>query len=90
MSPIKTLRYCLPALALAACTAQAQTLDKSRIVYRCEHQGKITYADEPCVGATEVDVTPTQGLQGSALLAWPAPRQRHCLVRQPVDLVRDA
>jgi hypothetical protein len=66
MFPIKTLRYCFPALAFAACMAQAQTLDKSRIVYRCEHQGKITYADEPCVGAKEVDVTPTQGLDKSS------------------------
>jgi hypothetical protein len=66
MFPIKTLRYWVPALAFAACTAQAQKLDKSRIVYRCEHQGKISYSDEPCVGAKEVDVTPTQGLDRSS------------------------
>jgi hypothetical protein len=66
MLTLRTLRYCFAALVLAACTAQSQTLDKSRVVYRCEQQGKITYADEPCVGATEVDVTPTQGLDKSS------------------------
>lgn len=31
-------------------------------VYRCEHVGKVTYSDEPCVGAKVVDATPTQGM----------------------------
>lgn len=31
-------------------------------VYRCEVGGKVGYSDAPCVGAKEVDVTPTQGM----------------------------
>ncbi|MEO8023871.1 DUF4124 domain-containing protein [Polaromonas sp.] len=30
--------------------------------YKCITQGKVTYSDEPCVGAKIVDTTPTQGL----------------------------
>jgi hypothetical protein len=30
--------------------------------YKCVTNGKVTYSDEPCVGATVVDTTPTQGL----------------------------
>lgn len=30
--------------------------------YKCVTQGKVTYSDEPCVGAKIVDTTPTQGL----------------------------
>ena len=31
-------------------------------VYRCETAGKVSYSDEPCVGAKEIDATPTQGM----------------------------
>lgn len=31
-------------------------------VYRCEIAGQVSYSDEPCVGAKEIDTTPTQGL----------------------------
>lgn len=31
-------------------------------VYRCETDGRVSYSSEPCVGAREIDVTPTQGL----------------------------
>lgn len=31
-------------------------------VYRCETAGKVAYSDTPCVGATVVDITPTQGM----------------------------
>lgn len=31
-------------------------------VYRCETAGKVSYSDEPCVGAREIDATPTQGM----------------------------
>lgn len=37
--------------------AQAQ-----KSVYRCETGGKVSYSHEPCVGAQEIDVTPTQGM----------------------------
>lgn len=30
--------------------------------YKCVTNGKVTYSDEPCVGAKVVDTTPTQGL----------------------------
>lgn len=35
-------------------------------VYRCEHGGKVSYSDEPCVGAKVVDATPTQGMDKMA------------------------
>ncbi|WP_100084374.1 DUF4124 domain-containing protein [Acidovorax delafieldii] len=47
-------------LAIMACTLLATTA--SAQVYRCEHGGKVTYSDEPCVGAKVVDATPTQGM----------------------------
>ncbi len=31
-------------------------------VYRCEHAGRVSYSDAPCVGAKEIDATPTQGM----------------------------
>lgn len=31
-------------------------------VYRCETGGKVSYSHEPCVGAKEIDATPTQGM----------------------------
>lgn len=45
----------LPFLLLTS-NAQAQP------VYRCEINGRISYAHEPCVGAKAIDTTPTQGL----------------------------
>ena len=38
-------------------SAQAQ-----KPVYRCETAGKVSYSDAPCVGAKEIDTTPTQGM----------------------------
>lgn len=43
------------ALTLLSSAAVAQ-------VYRCEMNGKISYSDEPCMGAKRVDVRPTRGL----------------------------
>jgi len=37
----------------------------TRTVYKCVIAGKTAYSDEPCVGATTVDVTPTRGLNKS-------------------------
>ena len=31
-------------------------------VYRCETAGKVSYSDAPCLGAKEIDATPTQGM----------------------------
>lgn len=45
------------AAAITLCTtAQAGP------VYKCTVNGKTGYSDAPCVGATEVDVTPTEGM----------------------------
>ena len=46
--------------------AQTIALPKtSRIVYKCEIKGKISYTDEPCVDAQKIDVEPTRGLNSS-------------------------
>ena len=37
----------------------------SRTVYKCESEGKVIYADSPCLGARKVDVEPTRGLNRS-------------------------
>lgn len=39
----------------------AGTTALSQPIYRCEHQGKIGYSDEPCINAKVVDVLPTEG-----------------------------
>lgn len=49
-------------LALAATTWMASSLAQAQTVYRCEHQGHVTYSHEPCLGAKVVDTTPTRGL----------------------------
>lgn len=41
-------------LSSAPCGAQP--------VYKCESKGSVVYSHEPCVGASVVDTTPTQGL----------------------------
>ena len=40
--------------------AHAQT------VYRCETNGSVSYSHAPCLGATVVDTTPTEGLDTSS------------------------
>lgn len=45
----------ITAWTLVATAASAQ-------IYRCEQGGKVSYSDEPCVGAKVVDATPTQGM----------------------------
>lgn len=61
-----------------------------KTVYRCESAGKVAYSHEPCVGAREVDTTPTQGLDKmsghsrkgrtckgvSRPMPWPRPSSR--------------
>ena len=34
----------------------------SRTVFKCEVAGKIVYSDAPCLGAQQIDVEPTRGL----------------------------
>lgn len=47
----------IPALGWAA--------DSSPTVYKCSVNGKTVYSDQPCLGAVEVDVTPTRGMNKS-------------------------
>lgn len=49
---------CMSLVAIAAPAADP--------VYRCEQGGKVTYSNEPCVGARVVDTTPTEGLDKSS------------------------
>jgi hypothetical protein len=53
---LKLLSCFVMAGAAGFCLAQSQP------VYKCVTAGKVAYSDEPCVGATVVDTTPTQGL----------------------------
>ena len=46
-------------LALVCCAAAAFA---QKPVYRCETAGRVSYSDAPCVGAQEIDATPTQGM----------------------------
>lgn len=49
-------------MALIAISATAQAQPGGAMTYKCVTGGKVTYTDEPCVGAKVVDTTPTQGL----------------------------
>lgn len=56
-----TLRACAAfLLSASALTCSAQT------IYKCESKGAVTYSHEPCLGASVVDTTPTQGLDKSS------------------------
>lgn len=48
-------------LALIALSATVHAQPESAPTYKCVTGGKVTYTDEPCVGAKLVDTTPTQG-----------------------------
>lgn len=37
-----------------------------RSVYKCEVDGKVTYRDEPCLGAKRIELQPTRGLNKSS------------------------
>jgi hypothetical protein len=49
-------------MALIAISATAHAQPGGAMTYKCVTGGKVTYTDEPCVGAQVVDTTPTQGL----------------------------
>lgn len=49
----------LPLLSALCLISHAQA---QKPVYRCDTAGKVSYSHEPCVGAHEVDTTPTQGV----------------------------
>lgn len=48
------------ALLVLACYVSKVHAQKT--VYRCETAGRVSYSDAPCVGAQEIDATPTQGM----------------------------
>lgn len=65
----KMMRHSLLLTLAASCTTmtmslvQAQKLPPvSRTVFKCEVAGKIVYSDAPCLGAKQIDVEPTRGL----------------------------
>lgn len=53
-------------LAMVACLASAAFTCGAQTVYKCESKGGVTYSHEPCLGASVVDTTPTQGLDKSS------------------------
>lgn len=55
------------AALVAPAAAQTRGLpEPPRSVYRCEAEGKVTYSDEPCLGAKRVELQPTRGLNKSS------------------------
>jgi hypothetical protein len=54
-------------VVVAAITIVSCTVAVAQTVYRCETaKGKVSYSNEPCIGAKVVDTTPTQGLDKSS------------------------
>lgn len=52
-------------------------------VYRCETAGKVGYSDVPCVGAKEIDATPTRGMDkmtGASRKGTDVRREEHSAV----------
>ncbi len=47
---------------LSVCLLISTSVLAQKSVYRCETAGKVAYSHEPCVGAKEIDATPTQGM----------------------------
>jgi len=52
-------------LPLIACLSLYVASSQAQQVYRCEFNGQVSYAHEPCLGAQAIDTTPTQGLNKS-------------------------
>ena len=55
----------LAAIGIAAVSTSQTLPPPSRTVYKCIVEGRISYSDEPCLGAQRVDVEPTRGLNKS-------------------------
>lgn len=49
-------------MALIAISVTAHAQPRGAMTYKCVAGKKVTYTDEPCVGAKVVNTTPTQGL----------------------------
>lgn len=48
-------------LMAISCSSFA-AMDKSKTIYKCMQGKKVVYTDEPCIGGTEPEIVPTQGL----------------------------
>lgn len=53
------------ACVIAVAVHSAQSAPPTQTVFKCTKDGKTIYTDEPCLGAVEVDATPTQGMDKS-------------------------
>lgn len=50
-------------MLMASTLGHAQNLPQvSRTVFKCQVAGKTVYSDSPCLGAKQIDVEPTRGL----------------------------
>jgi hypothetical protein len=49
-------------MLVLGCFLMVPTISSAQAVYKCVSKGSVVYSHEPCVGATVVDTTPTQGL----------------------------
>ena len=63
------MRVCLLLTPVLICMIMASTLGHaqklspvSRTVFKCQVAGKTVYSDSPCLGAKQIDVEPTRGL----------------------------
>lgn len=63
------MRVCFLLTPILICIAMASTLGHaqklppvSRTVFKCQIAGKTVYSDAPCLGAKQIDVEPTRGL----------------------------
>lgn len=57
---MNTMKWLALTVFIAVNTAMAQ-----KPVYKCSENGKTNYSDIPCLNATVIDTTPTQGLDKS-------------------------
>lgn len=53
--------WALLGIFLPHAAAQSQLPAPDRTIYQCQVKGKVSYSDEPCVGAQRLDVVPTRG-----------------------------
>lgn len=61
-SRLNLTRYLHWSFALLGLLSFSIPVHAQKPVYRCETAGKVSYSDAPCVGAKEIDTTPTQGM----------------------------
>ncbi len=67
MSPALAFVLVLALVIAAGCAGAARAADTglpapNRTIYKCVVQGKVSYSDEPCLGARRLDATPTRGV----------------------------